>query len=141
MIEKMLNIFFFFYHNILEGGAFFNRRLISFTSPYISKFFDVSKSLDFDSNKHCLFFLFFTKQSRRKNPKRRTDNLEDLKQELDIDFHKITPEELYQRFQTHPENVSRFESRVWRREEQEESISFPNNTRERERIYTKIPHF
>ncbi|XP_034177008.1 sodium/potassium-transporting ATPase subunit alpha isoform X1 [Osmia lignaria lignaria] len=43
-------------------------------------------------------------KSRRKNPKRRTDNLDDLKQELDIDFHKITPEELYQRFQTHPEN-------------------------------------
>jgi len=30
-----------------------------------------------------------------------------LKQELDIDFHKISPEELYQRFQTHPENVSK----------------------------------
>uniref|UniRef100_T1GMJ5 Uncharacterized protein n=1 Tax=Megaselia scalaris TaxID=36166 RepID=T1GMJ5_MEGSC len=26
--------------------------------------------------------------------------------ELDIDYHKITPEELYQRFQTHPENIS-----------------------------------
>lgn len=34
------------------------------------------------------------------------ENLDDLKQELDIDYHKITPEELYQRFQTHPENVS-----------------------------------
>lgn len=34
------------------------------------------------------------------------ENLDDLKQELDIDFHKITSEELYQRFQTHPENVS-----------------------------------
>lgn len=33
------------------------------------------------------------------------ENLDDLKQELDIDFHKITPEELYQRFQTHPDNV------------------------------------
>lgn len=33
------------------------------------------------------------------------DNLDDLKQELDIDYHKITQEELYQRFQTHPENV------------------------------------
>ncbi|EZA51212.1 Sodium/potassium-transporting ATPase subunit alpha [Ooceraea biroi] len=43
-------------------------------------------------------------KSRRKNPKRRGDNLDDLKQELDIDFHKISPEELYQRFQTHPEN-------------------------------------
>jgi sodium/potassium-transporting ATPase subunit alpha len=39
-------------------------------------------------------------------PKKKGDNLDDLKQELDIDFHKITPEELYQRFQTHPENVS-----------------------------------
>lgn len=34
------------------------------------------------------------------------ENLDDLKQELDIDYHKISPEELYQRFQTHPENVS-----------------------------------
>lgn len=34
------------------------------------------------------------------------ENLDDLKQELDIDYHKITSEELYQRFQTHPENVS-----------------------------------
>lgn len=38
--------------------------------------------------------------------KKGKENLEDLKQELDIDYHKITPEELYQRFQTHPENVS-----------------------------------
>lgn len=38
------------------------------------------------------------------------ENLDDLKQELDIDFHKITPEELYQRFQTHPENVSIFQT-------------------------------
>lgn len=35
------------------------------------------------------------------------ENLDDLKQELDIDYHKITSEELYQRFQTHPENVSK----------------------------------
>lgn len=42
-----------------------------------------------------------------KTPKKaKGDNLDDLKQELDIDFHKISPEELYQRFQTHPENVS-----------------------------------
>lgn len=34
------------------------------------------------------------------------ENLDDLKQELDIDYHIISPEELYQRFQTHPENVS-----------------------------------
>lgn len=39
-------------------------------------------------------------------PPKKKDNLDDLKQELDIDFHKITCEELYQRFQTHPENVS-----------------------------------
>ncbi|KOX77068.1 Sodium/potassium-transporting ATPase subunit alpha [Melipona quadrifasciata] len=51
-------------------------------------------------------------KSRRKNPKRKTDNLDDLKQELDIDFHKITPEELYQRFQTHPENVVNFEIKI-----------------------------
>lgn len=38
-------------------------------------------------------------------PKIKKDNLDDLKQELDIDFHKVTCEELYQRFQTHPENV------------------------------------
>lgn len=46
-------------------------------------------------------------QTRRKPPakKRKPGDLDDLKQELDIDFHKVTPEELYQRFQTHPENV------------------------------------
>lgn len=46
-------------------------------------------------------------QTRRKPPakKRKPGDLEDLKQELDIDYHKVTPEELYQRFQTHPENV------------------------------------
>lgn len=49
-------------------------------------------------------------QTRRKPPakKRKAGDLDDLKQELDIDFHKVTPEELYQRFQTHPENVSFF---------------------------------
>lgn len=49
-------------------------------------------------------------QTRRKPPakKRKPGDLDDLKQELDIDFHKVTPEELYQRFQTHPENVSTF---------------------------------
>lgn len=36
------------------------------------------------------------------------DKHDDLKQELDIDFHKITKEELYQRFKTHPENVNHF---------------------------------
>ncbi|XP_026314833.1 sodium/potassium-transporting ATPase subunit alpha isoform X5 [Hyposmocoma kahamanoa] len=45
-------------------------------------------------------------KTRRKPPakKRKTGDLDDLKQELDIDYHKVTPEELYQRFQTHPEN-------------------------------------
>lgn len=38
-------------------------------------------------------------------PKKKTENLDDLKQELDIDYHKISGEELYQRFSTHPENV------------------------------------
>lgn len=48
-------------------------------------------------------------QSRRKMKKiRKAEDLDDLKQELDIDYHKISPEELYQRFQTHPENVSLF---------------------------------
>lgn len=41
------------------------------------------------------------------------ENLDDLKQELDIDYHKITSEELFQRFQTHPENVSQAH---WREE-------------------------
>lgn len=41
-----------------------------------------------------------------KKTKKGKENLDDLKQELDIDYHKITQEELYQRFQTHPENVS-----------------------------------
>lgn len=41
------------------------------------------------------------------------ENLDDLKQELDIDYHKITSEELYQRFQTHPENVSRLSNVKW----------------------------
>nr|CAA32638.1 unnamed protein product [Drosophila melanogaster] len=45
-------------------------------------------------------------KSRRKMPAKvnKKENLDDLKQELDIDFHKISPEEMYQRFQTHPEN-------------------------------------
>lgn len=33
---------------------------------------------------------------------------------MDIDYHKISPEELYQRFQTHPENV-RIKWRVYTR--------------------------
>lgn len=43
-------------------------------------------------------------------PKKKTENLDDLKQELDIDYHKISNEELYQRFQTHPENVRKHPS-------------------------------
>ncbi|XP_073994046.1 sodium/potassium-transporting ATPase subunit alpha isoform X2 [Rhodnius prolixus] len=44
-------------------------------------------------------------KSRRKPPvkKQRKGDLDDLKQELDIDHHKISVEELYQRFSTHPE--------------------------------------
>lgn len=55
-----------------------------------------------------LFNLFEYQQSRRKMPAKaaKKENLDDLKQELDIDHHKISPEDLYQRFQTHPENVS-----------------------------------
>lgn len=33
------------------------------------------------------------------------ETLDDLKKELNIDYHKITKAELFQRFQTHPENV------------------------------------
>jgi hypothetical protein len=50
-----------------------------------------------------LFSLYF--QSRKKAKK--GDNLDDLKQELDIDYHKITLEELFQRFSTNPDTVSR----------------------------------
>ena len=58
---------------------------------------------------YLLIYIFIMNylQSRRKMPAAKKENLDDLKQELDIDFHKISPEELYQRFQTHPENVSR----------------------------------
>lgn len=38
--------------------------------------------------------------------KERDKDKNDLKQELDIDFHKISKLELYQRFKTHPENVN-----------------------------------
>lgn len=60
------------------------------------------------------FILFF--QSRRKNAvskkAKKADNLDDLKQELDIDYHKITVEELYQRFSTHPDTVRYFVSNI-----------------------------
>lgn len=49
-----------------------------------------------------LFPFYF--QSRKKAKK--GDNLDDLKQELDIDYHKISLEELYQRFSTNPDTVS-----------------------------------
>lgn len=54
-------------------------------------------------------FTLISLQSRRKQVRkpRKGEDLDELKQELDIDYHKISPEELYQRFQTHPENVSR----------------------------------
>ncbi|KAF4516744.1 hypothetical protein B566_EDAN008435 [Ephemera danica] len=46
-------------------------------------------------------------KSRRKNPKKggraKGDDLDDLKQELDIDHHKVPIEELYRRFETNPE--------------------------------------
>jgi hypothetical protein len=48
------------------------------------------------------FSLYF--QSRKKAKK--GDNLDDLKQELDIDFHKISLEQLYQRFSSNPDTVS-----------------------------------
>jgi hypothetical protein len=49
-----------------------------------------------------LFSLYF--QSRKKAKK--GDNLDDLKQELDIDYHKISLEQLFQRFSTNPDTVS-----------------------------------
>lgn len=33
------------------------------------------------------------------------EKFDDLKQEIDIDFHRISIEELYRRFATHPEYV------------------------------------
>nr|CAD7393510.1 unnamed protein product [Timema cristinae] len=44
------------------------------------------------------------KSRRKEKQQKKSDNLDDLKQELDIDFHKISPEELYQRFSTHPDH-------------------------------------
>lgn len=42
----------------------------------------------------------------KSDKKEKTD---DLKQELNIDFHKISKEELYQRFKTDPDNVNHFD--------------------------------
>lgn len=42
-------------------------------------------------------------KSKKAQKKETSDN---LKKELDIDFHIITKEELYKRFNTHPESVS-----------------------------------
>uniref|UniRef100_A0A1B6L8Y1 Cation-transporting P-type ATPase N-terminal domain-containing protein n=1 Tax=Graphocephala atropunctata TaxID=36148 RepID=A0A1B6L8Y1_9HEMI len=43
------------------------------------------------------------KVKSRRTKKQKKGDLDDLKQELDIDFHKISVEELYQRFSTHPD--------------------------------------
>uniref|UniRef100_T1GMD9 Na(+)/K(+)-exchanging ATPase n=1 Tax=Megaselia scalaris TaxID=36166 RepID=T1GMD9_MEGSC len=43
-----------------------------------------------------------TKKNKRKNKKPNRENLEDLKHELNIDFHKISLEELYRRLSTNP---------------------------------------
>lgn len=56
-----------------------------------------------------LFSLYL--QSRKKAKK--GDNLDDLKQELDIDYHKISVEELYQRFSTNPDTVSMTVQNIW----------------------------
>ncbi|CRK94927.1 CLUMA_CG008418, isoform A [Clunio marinus] len=37
-------------------------------------------------------------------PKPKKENLDDLKQELNVDFHKIKIKDLYKRYETHPEN-------------------------------------
>lgn len=50
-------------------------------------------------------FCFRISQSKKTKKQKKVDNLDDLKQELDIDYHKIAVEELYQRFGTHPDTV------------------------------------
>ncbi|KAM7249418.1 hypothetical protein ACFE04_008272 [Oxalis oulophora] len=52
--------------------------------------------------RYTSFLKVETKNAVSKKAKK-ADNLDDLKQELDIDYHKISVEELYQRFSTHPE--------------------------------------
>lgn len=56
------------------------------------------------------------------------ENLDDLKQELDIDYHKITSDELYQRFQTHPENVSDITHQSYYRNPYENQVAMNKNT-------------
>lgn len=50
--------------------------------------------------------LIFLSQPKRKGKKLRKNELNDLKQELYIDHHKISFDELYTRFETNPENAS-----------------------------------
>jgi hypothetical protein len=71
-------------------------------------FNDFRHVVPIDELEFQLFFLVYF-QSRRKNPKKRgakDENLDNLKQELDIDTHKVSLEELYRRFQTNLETVS-----------------------------------
>lgn len=49
-----------------------------------------------------------SKKSAAEKSRKKGENLRNLKQELDIDFHTITLHELYQRFQTNPDTVSIF---------------------------------
>lgn len=51
-----------------------------------------------------------TKSQKKAADKKEKSN--ELKQELDIDFHKISKDELYERFQTNPERVNKFYVRV-----------------------------
>jgi hypothetical protein len=44
---------------------------------------------------------------KKNKKKRKSQNLDDLKQELDIDYHKTSAEELCFKFGTHLETVSR----------------------------------
>ena len=50
-------------------------------------------------------------QNKAKN-KRKSGNLDDLKQELDIDYHKISVDEIFFRFHCHAETVSISKSRI-----------------------------
>lgn len=58
------------------------------------------------------FFLFqffdfiFQRRKPQTKQQKKEGNLDDLKQELDIDHHKISIQELYQRFSTNGETVS-----------------------------------
>lgn len=52
---------------------------------------------------YVLPFFHVAPENNQKDEKK--EKFDNLKQELDIDFHKITKEELYLRFKTDPENV------------------------------------